>query len=243
MTNWIALVVVFMMLVGQTGMANPAATGSGQAAAGIEAENRESEPAASYAMESDTATVSTRKTQIGEQYVSGDYEYVILPDGTAEISFYRGKAEELVIPDNLDGIPVTGIGDKVFLMCGSLTSVKLPDGVTSIGSFAFSLCRSLKTVSIPDSVTEIGISAFSECRSLECVEIPDSVTEIGISAFSGCRSLECVEIPDGVTGISDGLFKNCDMLTRVILPEGITSIGEMRSIAAIPWLRLIFRTA
>ena len=31
----------------------------------------------------------------------GDYEYILLPDGTAEIRYYSGKEEELIIPDSV----------------------------------------------------------------------------------------------------------------------------------------------
>ena len=101
-----------------------------------------------------------------ETFTSGDYEYALLDDGTVEIAGYKGSADLLAIPAELDGKTVTAIGDYSFLFCGSLTSVSIPDSVTSIGDSAFSSCDSLTSVSIPDSVTSIGDYAFAGCGSL-----------------------------------------------------------------------------
>ena len=60
-------------------------------------------------------------------YTSGDYKYVLLEDGTAEITDYKGRAKELIIPSELGGYRVTAIGDRAFYYCSVLTSVSIPD--------------------------------------------------------------------------------------------------------------------
>ena len=75
-----------------------------------------------------------------ESFTSGDFEYALLDDGTAEITKYGGNADVLAIPDALDGHAVTSIGDRAFYWCDSLTSITIPDSVTSIGDEAFSNC-------------------------------------------------------------------------------------------------------
>ena len=68
-------------------------------------------------------------------HTSGDFEYRILVDGTAEIRDYTGSTEVLDIPStNLDGYTVTSIGDFAFEDCDCLTSVTIPNSVTCIGS-------------------------------------------------------------------------------------------------------------
>ena len=96
-----------------------------------------------------------------EMHISGDYGYIILNDGTAEITGYSGEEKQLTIPSELDGICVTSIGDNAFSDNKSLTSVTIPDSVTSIGDYAFERCSSLASVTIPNSVTNIGDQAFS----------------------------------------------------------------------------------
>ena len=54
---------------------------------------------------------------------------------------------ELVIPDTIEGNPVTSIGDFAFFGCTSLTGITIGNGVTSIGSGAFYGCSSLTSVS------------------------------------------------------------------------------------------------
>ena len=130
---------------------------------------------------------------------SEGFEFRILEDGTAEITWcrYLSSATELVIPDKLYGYKVTIIGGSVFKDCTSLTSVTIPNSVTSIGAFAFSHCSNLTSVTIPASVKSIGESAFSHCSNLTSVTIPDNVKSIGFCAFAGCTSLSTINVNNG----------------------------------------------
>ena len=155
----------------------------------------------------------------------GDYTYMLLEDGSARITRYKGTDEDLTVPAELDGHPVREIGHKVFYECGALTTVALPDSLTSIGDRAFSWCDSLTTITLPDSLTSIGNSAFAFCKSLTTITLPDNLASIGDLAFAFCGSLTTITLPEGLDSIGDGTFSGCSSLTSVTLPDSLTSIG------------------
>ena len=161
-----------------------------------------------------------------EVLTSGDYTYVILDDGTAEITKYSGDAKTLEIPSELDGNAVTVIGDEAFSYCLYLTSVKIPDGVTSINHKAFNGCSNLTILTIPNGVISIREQAFFGCSKLTSVMIPDSVTVIEERAFYGCSDLMFIVIPDSVTMIGDKAFSDCSRLEALTIPDSVTIIGE-----------------
>ena len=154
-----------------------------------------------------------------DRYTSGDYEYILLEDGSVEISKYRGNEELLTIPDELDGKAVTGIGRYAFSWCESLKGVTVPYGVTTVADGAFNDCHSLQTITLPDSVTRIGEQAFYNCKSLESIILPDSVTDIGYWAFASCKSLTRITLPDSVTSIGANPFVYCENLTDIVVSD------------------------
>ena len=94
-------------------------------------------------------------------YVSGDYSYELDKAGTGvRIREYEGEDEEIVIPSEFKGEPVTEIGEEAFYNCVALKKVIIPDSVTSIGDYAFSECRALTEINMPESVRNIGSAAF-----------------------------------------------------------------------------------
>lgn len=158
---------------------------------------------------------------------SGKWEYV-LKDGGAIITGYADQEPTggLLIPDALDGYPVTSIGDHSFQTCNRLTSVIIKNGLTSIGKHAFSGCGSLTSVLIPDSVTSIGDGAFYDCVALSNITLPSGVTNIGSETFYRCLALSGITIPETVTSIGDRAFSGCIGFDRIAIPKAVTSIGN-----------------
>ncbi|MDR2922188.1 MAG: leucine-rich repeat domain-containing protein [Treponema sp.] len=160
-----------------------------------------------------------------------DFEYSE-NGGKITITGYRGSVKEVKIPERINGLPVTSIGEKTF-SGNQLTSVTIPDSVTSIGerafagSFSFSTYEitymNLTNVTIGNGVTSIGREAFAYCNKLTSVTIPDSVTTIGGFAFSSCNKLTSVTIPNSITSIGERAFYNCPSLASVTFKGTITS--------------------
>ena len=170
---------------------------------------------------------------------SGDYEYRVLDDGTAEITKYSGKDETLEVPDVLDGRSVTRIGDVAFLWCNSLTSVTLPDSVLSIGRNPFFGCIYLREIRVsPDhpALDVIDGVLFSKADkrlvcyppALENTEytVPKGVRIIGDYAFESCKTLTSITLPNSLTEIGNSAFSDCDLLISIMLPDSILNIGR-----------------
>jgi TolB-like protein len=142
-------------------------------------------------------------------------------NGIAIITDYAGSAKDVVIPNQINGLPVAVIGANAFRE-KQLTSVTIPDSVTAIGESAFYKNR-LTSVTIPGSVTEMGNSAFSN-NQLTSVTISNGVTAIGVWAF-GHNQLTSVTIPNSVATIGDAAFSD-NQLTSATIPNSVTAIGS-----------------
>ena len=57
---------------------------------------------------------------------------------------------------------VTGIGDRAFTDCSSITSVTIPETVTEIGNDAFKGCSNLTSITLPKSITELDVRVFGK---------------------------------------------------------------------------------
>ena len=135
---------------------------------------------------------------------------VITAQGTLTITSYDTSGGlAIIIPSEINGIPVTAIATDAFKNKG-LTSVEIPNSVTSIGYAAF-LNNQLTSVVIPNSVTSIGNSAFYN-NKLTSVEIPNSVTSIGINAFYN-NPLTSARVPTS-TVIQANTFPAATVITR-----------------------------
>ncbi len=63
---------------------------------------------------------------------------------TGTITDCDADVTEAAIPDTIESVAVTSIGDSAFFWCTSLSSITIPDSVISIGDSAFYCCGSLR---------------------------------------------------------------------------------------------------
>ncbi len=154
-----------------------------------------------------------------------EYKYQLYED-YVEITEYLGEKSDLVVPEELNGKPVTHIGESAFSDGEKLVRVDLPDSVVSIGENAFNGNEELVSVVMPANLTELGMGAFDGCTHLVQIDIPVGVTQIKDNTFNECESLMKVTGGEGVTKIGMAAFNGCTDLQEITLYKGIESIGE-----------------
>jgi hypothetical protein len=115
------------------------------------------------------------------------YAYTVNADHI-RIDAYLGNSEHITIPESIEGLPVTEIGESAFEGNFNLVSVVIPDSVRHIGEAAFLDCLSLVDITLPNDLTSIGDWAFAGCDSLAALFV-NHVQTIGDFAFAFCPSL------------------------------------------------------
>ena len=133
------------------------------------------------------------------------------------------KGENIVIPAEYNGLPVTAIADGAFQGENTIVTVHIPETVTEIGKRAFYDCRNLEEVFLPSSLKIISNELFVNCHKLDDITIPDSVVTISNGAFKGC-GLNQATIPDSVQVIGVEAFKGCVNLESVTIGKGVENI-------------------
>jgi hypothetical protein len=152
----------------------------------------------------------------------------ITNNGAITIVKYTGSSGAVIIPDTINGYPVTSIGTNAFF--GSFntfsSSVTMGSNVTSIGSQAFANSVALKNVIIGNNVTNIGDATFSQCTFLTNIVFGTNIANIGTNVCYQCSYLSSATIPNSVTSIGSQAFANCGNMISVTIPNGVTSIGD-----------------
>ena len=72
-----------------------------------------------------------------EEINSGDWSFEVSETGTAFITAYTGTDSSVIIPEELNGYPVTGIGEAAFPNCEEMAEISLPGSLTYISPNAF----------------------------------------------------------------------------------------------------------
>ena len=99
---------------------------------------------------------------------AGDFTWRQTPDGTA-ITGYGGSDGVVVIPEVLDGRPVTSVEAGAFQGCGA-AAVVLPPTMLDVAPGAFQNCA-LRTLTLFDSIRSVGDGSFQNCPELTTLRI------------------------------------------------------------------------
>ena len=203
-------------------------------------------------------TVSLEKSALtAYAYSQSDFNYTLEKSSGITYGKYSDHAEiydcdesitDLVIPEEIDGLPVTAIMRYAF-QSNKLKSVTIPESVKSIGYYSFSLCQNLQSVKLPKSLELMEMHAFELCHSLETVEFPDNFIEIHAKCFDETPWLEAqrkkdplvivngalidartakgdVTIPSTVKYVSPASFSRNEDVTSVVFPSTVKKLCD-----------------
>ena len=148
------------------------------------------------------------------------FDYHFVTEDTIEIMGYNGTETDLVIPSQINGYTVVGIGDLDLLGddTDTVESVVVPDTVKYIETFAYYpntayYVSSLTKVTLPEGLETIGDNAFASAPGLSEINLPSTLKSIGERAFMNCN-IDNFTIPAGVEYIGANAFNETYMAVR-----------------------------
>lgn len=147
-----------------------------------------------------------------------DYTYSV-KDDEVTITKYTGDAKDIRIPETIEGMPVTKIGDRAFEN-KNLTSVEFPDSVTFIGFRAF-FNNELTEIKLSKELKSIKSSSFAY-NQLSKVTLPNKLEYIHSEAFYN-NQIKTIKFPSTIKSIASAAFQK-NNLTKLVLPKSIKKI-------------------
>lgn len=129
-------------------------------------------------------------------------------DSGVEITGCSSTAENIVIPNTIDGMRVVAIcGNRNAPLFPNAKTITLPNTLEEIDEYAFANCKQLREITIPASVEDIDDYAFMNCTALSSITFTNGrLEELGDGVFSGCTSLTRIQLPDTLHEIEYNTF-------------------------------------
>ena len=149
------------------------------------------------------------------------FDYRFVTEDTIEIMGYNGTETDLVIPSQINGYTVVGIGDLNLppYYDNTVETVIVPDTVKYIERFAYypstAPVANLKKVTLPEGLETIGDNAFASALDLSEINLPSTLKSIGERAFKDCK-VDNFTIPAGVEYIGANAFLGTEMVYNLM---------------------------
>ena len=144
------------------------------------------------------------------------------------LTYYEADEEEpyIKLPDEIDGLPVLELAEKLFEENRTLEGVILPDHLEIIGDYAFYLCTNLKYLELPEGLRKIGSFAF-RASGLKELRIPSAVNEMDGTILYGME-IKIAEKNDAYRMV-DGIIYSANGLGLIAFPSTIEGRYEISS--------------
>lgn len=173
--------------------------------------------------------LNNRKNRKSDYAPASDFKYV--SNGKEiQINGYKGKGGKVVMPSEIDGLPVTRIGDSAFENDSRITGIVLPEKLEYIGDSAFYNTEKLTGVVVfPNSVKQIGCYAFQRSGVSGIVILGDC--KVKINALCNMYNLKFVYVAEGCSPHFSNASINCYdfnyITVNAIFPDTGLVIGDL----------------
>lgn len=158
---------------------------------------------------------ATSKVEVYSFPERTSFEYIIENEEVI-IQGFNGSSKDIVIPDELDGFPVTKISSWAFNQ-SQIESVVMGNNIHTIGAYAFFCATELKKAVLAEGVITLEEHCFDGCSSLIEMNIPDTVKKIGGYAFDGCSSLYKLQVNNSIKReFGENIFNNVALSNPII---------------------------
>lgn len=107
------------------------------------------------------------------------FRCIELPHRRARIVRCESDDRVLVVPERIDGLMVTEIGDGAFAGLLRVREIDLPSNVVRIGAGAFVNCIDLRRLRFPTGLKDDDPSWLIGCERLEDVVLPGAAPSFG----------------------------------------------------------------
>ena len=155
-----------------------------------------------------------------------------------EITGFDNSVSDVVIPSEIEGLPVTAISVGAFYL-STITSIEVPDSVTSIGEMAFLGCTSLKSVKLSTRVAKIDKNAFGSCSALQEIQVAKdnpnfsslngvlySKKQDTLVIYPAAKTDAAYIIPSNVTSVAMYAFSENPYLETLTIPNSLIKVGD-----------------
>lgn len=153
-------------------------------------------------------------------------------EGGLEVDYVKFlKDGTLVIPDEVNGIPVIGfIGFEYendsadSNIASNIRKVIIGKNVKTLNEGSFEYYENIEEIEGGEGLEVIGKGAFKYLSKLKKIKLHEGLKEIGPWAFFSCKSLEEVNFPSTLSVIGGAAFEDTG-LSYIVIPENIKEVG------------------
>ncbi|MBO4492747.1 MAG: leucine-rich repeat protein [Ruminococcus sp.] len=158
-----------------------------------------------------------------------------IKDKKVTVTGCTGSESMLMIPSEIEGLPVTAVAENAFAGNTDIAICILPDSLETVGARAFSTCPNLCNLSLGKNVSYIGDYAFTACPALFDISVSkdnSTYSNIDGSLYMNGDSLLLyaggadAKIYDKTKIIGKGAFFGKAEVVSLDIPGSVTTIDD-----------------